>query len=209
MTAPVATRPGSSDPSRGAPRVLVVDDDRLVLATVAEGLREAGYAVETAESAPEARERVGAARPDIALLDVRMPGETGIELARWLRARDIPFLFLTAYGDASIVREAVEEGALGYLIKPVDVPQLVAAIEAALQRAEDIRRLRETEAQLQRALSGSRYTSMAVGLIMERHRLTEKEAFERLRRFARSQRRRIEDVAEELVRSEELVNLVK
>ena len=209
MTAPVATRPGSSDPSRKAPCVLVVDDDRLVLATVAEGLREAGYAVDTAESAQEARERVGAARPDIALLDVRMPGETGIELARWLRARDIPFLFLTAYGDASIVREAVEEGALGYLIKPVDVPQLVAALEAALQRAEDIRRLRETEAQLQRALSGSRYTSMAVGLIMERHRLTEKEAFERLRRFARSQRRRIEEVAEELVRSEELVNLVK
>ncbi|HHQ40984.1 MAG TPA: response regulator [Chromatiales bacterium] len=209
MTAPVATRPGSSDPSREAARVLVVDDDRLVLATVAGGLREAGYVVDTAESAREARERVEAARPDIALLDVRMPGETGIELARWLRARDIPFLFLTAYGDASIVREAVEEGALGYLIKPVDVPQLVAALEAALQRAEDIRRLRETEAQLQRALSGSRYTSMAVGLIMERHRLTEKEAFERLRRFARSQRRKIEDVAEELVRSEELVNLVK
>ena len=209
MTAPVARRSGDSEPPRQVPRVLVVDDDRLVLATVADGLRETGYMVDTAESGEQARERVAEARPDIALLDVRMPGESGIALARWLRRQEIPFLFLTAYGDASIVREAVEEGALGYLIKPVGIPQLVAALEAALQRAEDIRRLRETEAQLQRALSGSRYTSMAVGLIMERHRLTEKEAFERLRRFARSQRRRIDEVAEELVRSEELVNLVK
>lgn len=209
MTAPVARRAGDSEPPRQVPRVLVVDDDRLVLATVVDGLRESGYAVDTAESAEQARERVAQARPDIALLDVRMPGESGIALARWLRRHEIPFLFLTAYGDAAIVREAVEEGALGYLIKPVDIPQLVAALEAALQRAEDIRRLRETEAQLQRALSGSRYTSMAVGLIMERHRLTEREAFERLRRFARSQRRRIDEVAEELVRSEELVNLVK
>jgi len=143
------------------------------------------------------------------LLDVRMPGMSGLEVAKQLaQTTTIPFLFLSAYGDAEIVKEAAEFGALGYLVKPVDISQVVAAIEAALARAREIHKLRETEMQLSHALSASRETSMAVGLLMERHRMDRNTAFEALRDHARSRRRKIADVAEELLKSAEALNAV-
>src|SRR3970282_1991398 len=145
--------------------ILVVDDDRLVLAALAEGLRTAGYRVTSVASGADA---LGVTdTPDLALLDVRMPGMSGIELGRKLREQGgIPFLFLSAYGDQEIVKQATGEGALGYLVKPLDVQQIVPEIEAALARGSDIKKLRESEAQLNTALAGSRDISMAVGLLM-------------------------------------------
>lgn len=190
------------------PKVLLVDDDRLVLATLASGLQQAGYAVHTAGSTDEALRVLALEKPDIAVLDVRMPGKSGLDLARHLReSADVPFLFLTAYSDADVVREAAGQGALGYVVKPVDIPQLAPAIEAALARAAELRRLRETEKQLQTALSEGREVSMAVGLIMERRRLDRQSAFEILRTSARTQRRKIGEVAKEVLAAAELLNV--
>lgn len=195
----------------GQPRkVLLVDDDRLVLATLGRGLEEAGYAVQTCASVGEARRVMAVDSPDIAVLDIRMPGVTGLDLASELsKVRCIPFIFLTAYSETDIVRQAAENGALGYLVKPVDIPQLVPAIEAALARAADLRRLRDTEKQLQTALNENREVSMAVGLLMERRRLNRQQAFEVLRSTARAQRRKIADVAEEVLAAAELLNVSK
>ena len=190
--------------------ILVVDDDRLVLAALAEGLRAAGYRV-TATASPE--DAIGiAARdaPDLALLDVRMPGMSGIELARKLREQGrVLFLFLSAYSDQEIVKQATDEGALGYLVKPLDILQIVPEIEAALARGRDIKKLRESEAQLNTALAGSREISIAVGLLMMRDRLNRKQAFDLLRANARSQRRPIAELAKELLTSAENLYTVK
>jgi response regulator NasT len=189
-------------------KVLLVDDDRLVLATLGRGLEQAGYAVQTCASVEEARRVMALDSPDIAVLDIRMPGVTGLELASELsKDRCIPFIFLTAYSEAEIVRQAAENGALGYLVKPVDVSQLAPAIEAALARAADLRRLRTTEQQLQTALNENREISMAVGLLMERRRLNRQQAFEALRTTARSQRRKIAEVAEEVLAAAEMLNV--
>lgn len=188
--------------------ILVVDDDRLVLAALSDGLRGAGYRVNGASSGEDALGIAGRDAPDLALLDVRMPGMSGIELGRKLRERGIPFLFLSAYGDQEIVRQAAEEGALGYLVKPLDIQQIVPSIEAALSRAAEIRKLRETEAQLNVALAGSREISMVVGLLMQRDRLDRTMAFELLRSHARSQRRPIAEVAGELLSSAEKLNKI-
>jgi len=188
--------------------ILVVDDDRLVLAALSEGLRGAGYRVNGASSGEDALGIAGRDAPDLALLDVRMPGMSGIELGRKLRERGIPFLFLSAYGDQEIVRQAAEEGALGYLVKPLDIQQIVPSIEAALSRAAEIRKLRETEAQLNVALAGSREISMVVGLLMQRDRLDRARAFELLRSHARSQRRPVAEVAGELLSSAEKLNKI-
>ena len=188
--------------------VLVVDDDRLVLAALAEGLRGAGYRVTGAAGGEDALAIAGRDAPDIALLDVRMPGMSGIELGRKLREQAIPFLFLSAYGDQEIVRQAADEGALGYLVKPLDIQQIVPSIEAALTRAAEIRKLRESEAQLNAALAGSREISMVVGLLMQRDRLDRTRAFELLRSHARSQRRPVAEVASELLASADKLNLI-
>jgi len=187
----------------------VVDDDRLVLAALTEGLRTAGYRVTGSASGEDALGLVAHDVPDLALLDVRMSGMTGIELGGKLRELGIPFLFLSAYGDQEIVRQAAEEGALGYLVKPLDIQQIVPSIEAALARGGDLRKLRENEAQLNTALAGSREISMAVGLLMMRDRLDRKQAFGLLRANARSQRRSIAELAKELLTSAENLYTVK
>ena len=190
--------------------MLVVDDDRLVLAALAEGLRGAGYRVTGAASGEDALGAAGRDRPDLALLDVRMPGMDGVELGRRLREQHgVPFLYLSAYGDQDVVRQAVDEGALGYLVKPLDIQQIVPSIEAALTRARELKQLRETEGQLNTALAGSREISMAVGLLMMRDRVDREQAFELLRVNARSQRRPVAEVAGELLNSAESLYTIK
>lgn len=147
--------------------LLLVDDDRLVLATLSDGLREMGYRVSVAASGREAMEAIGRETFDLVILDVRMPGMDGIEVAARLRETGgPPFIFLSAYGDLDIVRQASENGALGYLLKPIDIPQIVPSIEASLVRAAEIGRLRESESRLGNALVIEQKTRTAVGVLM-------------------------------------------
>ncbi|RMF78622.1 MAG: response regulator [Nitrospirae bacterium] len=141
----------------------------------------------------------------LAILDIRMPDLTGIEVARRLRGR-CPALMLTAYADRELVARAVEEGAVGYLVKPVDIPSLVAAVETAIARGGDLQRLSRSEERLAEALRRRGKLSLAVGVVMERHALDEAAAFERLRRYARSHNLAIHEVAERVVRATEAVN---
>lgn len=191
----------NSDGAGAAGHVLLVEDDRLVLATVARGLREAGYQVEAAESAEEAQEWLSnGRRPDLALLDMRMPGQGGLWLAQRLRELDrVPFLVFSAYGDAEFVNRAAELGALAYLVKPLDVAQLIPAIETAMVRAREMHAMRSVNDGLQAALDADRDISVAIGLTMAYHRLPRERAFDLLRQNARTQRRKLVDVARQLI----------
>jgi response regulator NasT len=192
------------------PTILVVDDDRLVRVTIAAGLREHGYQVIEAESGEEGLTLALAQHVDLALLDVKMEGMSGLELAEQLRARtSIPSVFLSAYGDADLVREAGQHGALGYLVKPIDPSRVVPAIETALARAREIGELRRAQSSMAAELAGAREVSLATGILMERSHLDRINAFELLRRHARSQRRKLRDVAAEVVEAAETLNLVR
>ena len=110
-------------------RLLIADDDRLILSTLGQGLRDAGYEILEASDGKAAVHLCEPAQPALAVLDVRMPGMSGVEAAHLIRQNtDIPIMFLSAYGDMEIVKLAIEEGALGYLVKPVDITQIVPAI---------------------------------------------------------------------------------
>ncbi len=116
--------------------ILVCDDDRLVLATLVHGLKTAGYDVIEADNGDDAILLARERRPDLALLDMRMNGKTGLDVAAYLRDHvGTPFMFLSAFNDERIVRQAVEFGALAYLVKPLDVRQIVPAVESALARS--------------------------------------------------------------------------
>jgi AmiR/NasT family two-component response regulator len=189
--------------------LLLVDDDRLVLVTLAQGLSDLGYKISTASSADDAEAFLaGGERPDLAILDVNMPGNSGLYLAERLRSFDhIPFIFLSAYSDPAFVEQAAEHGALGYLIKPIDSPQLAPSIEAALARAAELTRLKNSEHDLQTALNSERLISAAVGITMMQFQLGYRAAFEQLRNAARSQRRKLAEVAAEVVAAAETLNL--
>lgn len=201
---PAADTPHPPRPTR----ILAVDDDRVMLDALARGLRKAGYEVLEATSGEQALQMAIDQRPDLAILDMRMPGMSGLELARELREQaPVPILFASVHGDEAIVRSAADIGALGYLVKPIEASQIVPTVEAALARARDIRRLEESEVQLTQALAKSRETSIVVGILVERYRVGRQEAFEMLREHARGQRRKVADVADELLRAAESLSL--
>ncbi len=198
----------SSTPNPGTQRILLLDDERLILATLGSGLRQAGFEVQTAESVLEAEAILaGGERPDLAILDVNLPQSSGLDFAQRLREFDqVPFIMLSAYSDPQYVERATQEGALGYLVKPVDIVQLLPEVRAALARGSELQGLRATRKQLQKALDNERDISVAVGLLMAQHRMERKAAFEVLRQAARSQRRRIAELAAEAVSTFELEN---
>lgn len=149
-------------------------------------------------------EALGAAAFDLAIVDVRMPGTDGLELARWLRQSvGVPFLFLSAYGDLEIVRTAADLGALGYLLKPLDIPHMIPPIEAALARGREIAHLRDAKLRLTTALSVEQKTRIAVDLLMERERLDRNAGLELLRARARAQGRDVADVAQDILEAGE------
>jgi response regulator NasT len=118
-----------------AGRILVVDDDRLVLATVTHGLAQAGYEVIDADNGDDAILLAREHRPELALLDIRMEGKSGFDVAETLRdAYRIPFMFLSAFADEATLAQVEALGALDYLVKPLDVGQILPRVADALAR---------------------------------------------------------------------------
>jgi len=207
-----------SAPSASRRLILLVDDDPLLLDYIGTVLRRAGYDTLAAGSAPEALQRIAECesahesahrKPAIALalLDITLPGMSGLDLARRLKEHtEVPFMFLSSVDDAETARQAASHGAVGFVVKPVDAARLLPAFEAALARADEIRQLRRTEANLNAALAAGRETSLAVGLLMARYQTDRNTAFEVLRDHARSSRRKVNEVAEQIVAAEELLN---
>lgn len=189
--------------------VLLVDDDRLILATMATGLLHAGYRVNTTESVDEAETWLANhPRPDIAIIDINMPDRSGFELpARLNQLDDIPFIFLTARSEPEANTLANNLGAMAYLVKPIDSAQLIPAIETALSRAQDLKQMKSQQQQLQTALDGDRSVSIAIGIIMDQYRINYEDANTLLRQSARSKRIKLLDLATSIIHSRENLNL--
>ncbi len=131
-------------------KILVVDDDRLVLATVTHGLAKAGYEIIDADNGDDAILLARQHRPDLALLDIRMEGMSGFDVAAYLReSLQTPFMFLSAFADDATVAQVKALGAVAYLVKPLDIAQIVPTVEAALGT---VRARREREAQAVQSL---------------------------------------------------------
>ena len=181
-------------------RILIIEDDRLVLTGLVNGLEDCGYAVTKAASGEEAMSLAEAVPPDLLLADICLPGISGIEATQRIREKlDIPVVFLSALDTEEVVRQAITLGSLSYLVKPVTIKQLVPAIESALARGGDISRLKSREENLSTALRQSQEISVAIGVLMERHNLTAEDAFETLRAHARNTRSKTRDVASEVI----------
>jgi response regulator NasT len=203
----------TSAPEASRRLILLVDDDAILLEYLSTVLRHAGHDTLEATSAAEALQRVAECEAahgreiGLALLDISMPGMSGLDLAKRLKEHTgVPFMFLSSVDDAETARQAASHGAVGFLVKPVDAARLLPSFESALARADEIRQLRRTEANLNAALAAGRETSLAVGLLMARYQADRNTAFEVLRDHARASRRKINEVAEQLVAAEELLN---
>jgi response regulator NasT len=161
-------------------------------------LDRAGFeVVGEARDGAEAVELARACAPDLALLDVRMPGMDGIDAARaMLEERPIPIVMITAYSQRDVVARAVEVGVFGYLVKPFREADLVPAIETARARHAELLAVREESDSLRDALAARKVIERAKGLLMERDGLSEPEAFARMRAAAQRTGKTLRDIAE-------------
>lgn len=189
-------------------KILVVDDDRLVLATVTHGLVRAGYEVIDADNGDDAILLARKHRPDLALLDIRMEGKSGFDVAEYLRdVGHTPFVFLSAFSDDATVAKVKSLGALAYLVKPLEVGQIVPTVDAAFERARTAAaaavKSASRPAQDDAAQAVSNSVALALGVFMHRFSLTRGDALARLRRTAAAEGRSVLEQAERIVQAVE------
>ncbi len=198
-------------------RLLVVDDDRLVLATLVHGLAHAGFEVIDADNGDDAILLARQHRPELALLDIRMDGLSGFDVAAYLRDHlHIPFMFLSAFNDEATVAQIRALGALAYLVKPLDVAQIVPVVEQAFAEAASRARVplapgaapQSAPAAPQAAVGASvtvdpvaalPVVALAVGVLMHRYSLPRQAALERLSRAAGLEGRTLEQTSAAVV----------
>jgi len=188
-------------------RIFIVDDDKLVLATLKSGLESESYHVQAFSGSEAALEAFRESLPDLVILDVRMPTMSGPELAgEMLDIEYVPIIMLSAYDDRETVKQAVEIGISNYMVKPVRPNQLVPCIEATLARFAETQALTRHTDNLRDGLEKNRVISTAVGIAMERMCLSSDLAFQQLRNLAREQRRPLRDIAAEVVEAIQCTN---
>jgi response regulator NasT len=193
----------SSDKAKQPPgKLLIADDDPLLIELLGSQLRDAGYEVIEANDGADALAACIEHEPEIAIIDYDMPGYSGAELAGYIRAQtEVGLIFLTSRKDDDIVSAAIDGGALAYLVKPLEGTPLLMAVRTAMKRGRELRELRSQTNRLSKAVQSSRAVSVATGLMMGKMGVPQRVAFECLRQYARSHRLRIDEVATRLVQS--------
>jgi response regulator NasT len=187
--------------------ILVVDDDRLVLATLAHGLSQAGYDVIDADNGDDAILLAREHRPDLALLDIRMQGKSGFDVAAYLREYcHMPFMFLSAFADEQTAAQVKALGAVAYLVKPLDIGQILPVVAAAFAdlAAQRVEAPPPGAARAAEAMP-SPEVLMAIGVLMHRYSLTRANAFERLHRLAGAEKLTLDEQANRLLKAVEVL----
>ncbi len=185
----------------GPLKILIAEDETIIRLDLRELLEGKGFeVVAEARDGLEAVELARTAQPDLAVLDVKMPRLDGIEAARRiLEERPIPIVMLTAYGQDDLVARAVDAGVFGYLVKPFREQDLLPAVQTARARFAELEEVRGEAESLAEALAARKAIERAKGLLMERERLSEADAFARLRKASQISGKPLRVVAEALI----------
>jgi two-component system, response regulator PdtaR len=186
-----------------ARRVLVAEDEALIRLDLIEMLSEEGYlVVGEAADGQQAVEQAEALRPDLVIMDVKMPKMDGIEAASIIAERRIaPVVILTAFSQRDLVERARDAGAMAYLVKPFGRRDLMPALELAVSRFRELVALESEVAGLTDRLETRKAVERAKGLLMTRHGLTEPEAFRWIQRSAMDRRTTMKAVAHAILAS--------
>ena len=172
-----------------ASRVLVVDDDRAISLHLAESLSNEGFDVSVASDAGEALAVAANTAFDLAVLDIELPGMSGVELGkRLLREHNLPYIMLTSSQDLELVEETSKQGCLAFLHKPIDTLALISAVKTSLEVGHSTRKMTS-------ALTRTRETERALGYLMGSLALPYQEANQRLKEYARSQKMNMHEAA--------------
>jgi AmiR/NasT family two-component response regulator len=182
-------------------RVVIAEDEAIIRLDLKESLEEEGYeVVGEAGRGDQAIELVRELRPDLVILDIKMPGVDGLTAARTIAAdRICAVLMLTAFSQREIIEEARDAGALAYLVKPFQKNDLIPAIEVAIGRFRELAALDGEVDALGEQLESRKLVDRAKGILMDELGYKEQEAFTFIQRTAMSERCRMRDVADRII----------
>ncbi|MFZ6002374.1 MAG: ANTAR domain-containing response regulator [Actinomycetota bacterium] len=185
-------------------RVVIAEDEAIIRLDLKETLEEEGYEVvgETGRG-DEAVQLVRELAPDLAILDIKMPGLDGLAAAREITSeRQAAVLILTAFSQRDLIEQARDAGALAYLVKPFQRSELIPAVEVALGRFREMQALFDQNSTLEEQLETRKVVDRAKGMLMDDHGLSESEAFSWIQKRAMQDRRTMRDIAQQVISGE-------
>ncbi|MER6912858.1 response regulator [Streptomyces sp. NPDC000594] len=209
MTAPDSPQPAAEGDASHIPplttRVVIAEDEALIRLDLKEMLEEEGYAV--VGEAGDGQRAVDLARehrPDLVILDVKMPILDGISAAEQIAAESIaPVLMLTAFSQRELVERARDAGAMAYLVKPFSKSDVVPAIEMAVSRFTELKALEQEVADLSQRLETRKLVDRAKSVLMTEYGLTEPAAFRWIQKTSMDRRLSMQQVAEAVIQDSE------
>ncbi|MCB0078975.1 MAG: response regulator [Anaerolineales bacterium] len=182
-------------------RIIIADDESIIRLDLKEILDTLGYLV--VGDVGDGQSAVNLARelrPDLVIMDIKMPGMDGIEAARILTEERIaPVVLLTAFGQRDLIERAKEAGVVAYLVKPFRESDLTPAIEIALARFTEFREMESTAADLKDALETRKLVDRAKGILMAQQGMSEQEAFRHIQKLSMNTRKPMRDIADALI----------
>ena len=182
-------------------RIVVSDNESIIRMDLRELLEEAGHhVVGEAANGVKAVELTRKYRPDLVIMDIKMPEMDGIAAAKIIANEKIaPVLLLTAFSQKEIVEKAKDSGVLAYLVKPVKEVNLFPAMEIAISRFQEFAELERELEDVKNTLETRKLLDRAKGILMDTHQLGESEAFRRIQQYSMAKRKSIREVAEAII----------
>ena len=183
------------------PRILIAEDEAIIRLDLKEMLEEEGIDVVAEASDGEAAIRLATEhRPDLVILDIKMPGMDGLTAAERIISEGLgAVLILTAFSQKDLVQRAADAGAMGYLVKPFQKSDLMPAIDVALARHAELTAVKAEASDASEQLEARKVIDRAKGRLMDSRGLSEGDAFRHIQKRAMDERRSMREVAQEIL----------
>ena len=187
-------------------RIVIADDESIIRLDLKETLQRMGHqVVAEAGDGRTAVELVRQHRPDLVILDVKMPEQDGVDAAKEIaNDRLAPVLLLTAYSQQDLVRRAMDAGVFAYVVKPFTESDLLPAMGVAIARFREFSTIAEEASNLSQALETRKLVDRAKGILMDKNGLREQDAFRRIQQQSMNSRKSMREIAEAIIIASEI-----
>lgn len=187
-------------------KAVIADDEAIIRMDLKALLEDLGHiVVGEAADGQRALDLTRSLRPDVVIMDIKMPIMDGLDAAKIINEEKLsPVVLLTAYSQKDLIERAKEAGVYAYMIKPFQESDLMPAIEIAVSRYLDMQELEGTIGDLSEKLETRKIVDRAKGILMDKYKLQEADAFRRIQQQSMNQRRSMREIADAIIIANEI-----